>query len=523
MHSNPIFRLPLPLSLVLALIAAGCGSVTMLHRQVDGPDAFRALPQDIVHEKSPVIKAHMRDGRLYVLSAWSLEDSGSVLRCTGRLESAERTVIDSGDFTLPVDSVALFETNVATLSGWNAPMMLMTVISGAITALCISNPKACFGSCPTFYTGHGKNERLVAEGFSSSVLPSLEAVDVDALPDLDADGETMTLTMRNEAYETHAVRSVRLAAVPRPAGTRVYRTPDGVYEATRGEDPPLSAHGSEGDCTELLSTDDGTERCSATDPSDLAAKECVDLTFAPSRAAHPALIVTARQSLASTFLFYSTLACMGRDAGRFLATQESSPALRGASMDAVRELIGSITVLQRDSDGGWNEAGRTGEIGPLASETMLIPLQPSQGDTLRVRLEMTRGFWRIDRAAATAVEAEAAPRFIEPDAVVKNGKPDGVALALLRDSTQRLASMPGDEFTLSFRRPADLPDCQYFLESRGYYIEWIREQWMQDENPALAALIAVSPRDFLRVMAPKYKAVEADMERTFWSSRYGKH
>jgi hypothetical protein len=523
MHSTPIHRPPFLLCLALAALFTGCGAVTMLQRQVYAPDGFRALPQDIVHEKSPVIKAHMRDGRLYVLSAWSLEDSGRVLRCRGRQESAGRTVIDSGDFSLPVDSVALFETNVATPSGWHASLMIMTVVSGAITAACISNPKACFGSCPTFYAGRGKDERLVAEGFSSSVLPSLEATDVDALPDLEAEGGRITLTMRNEAYETHAVRSVRLVAVPRPAGTRVYRTPDGVYEATRGEDPPLIARGSEGDCTEPLSNDDGAERCSATDSADLGTKECIDLVFAPSHAAHPALIVSARQSLASTFLFYSTLACMGREAGRFLAAQESSPALRGASMGAVRELIGSIAVLQCGSDGGWKVVGQTGEIGPLARETMLIPLQPSQGDTLRVRLEMTRGFWRIDRAAATAVEAEAAPRFIEAEAVVKNGRPDGEALGMLRDSTQRLASMPGDEFTISFRRPADLPDCQYFLESRGYYIEWIREQWMQDDNPALAALIAVAPREFLRVMAPKYKAVEADMERSFWSSRYGKH
>ncbi len=60
----------------------------------------------------------------------------------------------------------------------------MSGISLAVTAYCIANPKACFGSCPTFYLedeGGREPERPQAEGFSESIARVLEARDIDAL------------------------------------------------------------------------------------------------------------------------------------------------------------------------------------------------------------------------------------------------------------------------------------------------------------------------------------------------------
>ena len=47
----------------------------------------------------------------------------------------------------------------------------MTLVTGASLGMniyCAANPKACFGSCPTFCSKNGDTWRLEAEGFSSS-------------------------------------------------------------------------------------------------------------------------------------------------------------------------------------------------------------------------------------------------------------------------------------------------------------------------------------------------------------------
>ena len=60
----------------------------------------------------------------------------------------------------------------------------------------------------------------MAEGFSASIAPSLEATDVDAINTVARGGEAFEVTMKNEALETHSVRHVDLLALPRVDGRR---------------------------------------------------------------------------------------------------------------------------------------------------------------------------------------------------------------------------------------------------------------------------------------------------------------
>ncbi len=60
-------------------------------------------------------------------------------------------------------------------------MGFVGVPSTFLSVFCLANPKACFGSCPTFYAWNGKDMKLMAEGFSSSILRSYEKSDIDML------------------------------------------------------------------------------------------------------------------------------------------------------------------------------------------------------------------------------------------------------------------------------------------------------------------------------------------------------
>jgi hypothetical protein len=81
-------------------------------------------------------------------------------------------------------------------------------------------------------------------------------------------------------------------------------------------------------------------------------------------------------------------------------------------------------------------------------------------------------------------------------------------------------TLPGDEYTLVYRLPDDFADRELFLEARGYYLEWMREEWLAEENALRAAQLFLDPAAAMRAMAPEFKRREGEMEAVFWGSRY---
>jgi hypothetical protein len=79
-------------------------------------------------------------------------------------------------------------------------------------------------------------------------------------------------------------------------------------------------------------------------------------------------------------------------------------------------------------------------------------------------------------------------------------------------------SWPGDRFELSYR----LPDGEHdvFLESRGYYYEWMRESWLAEESRERLDELMFQPRVALARLAAEYHRIERDMEPVFWASRF---
>ena len=94
------------------------------------------------------------------------------------------------------------------------------------------------------------------------------------------------------------------------------------------------------------------------------------------------------------------------------------------------------------------------------------------------------------------------------------------ALARLRAPGVGLVTYPGDVYTLVYD-VADLGDAELFLESRGYYLEWIRESWLPEQSAAAAARFLDDPRGALRALAPAFARVEPEVEAQFASTRVG--
>ena len=472
---------------------------------------------------SPYIKAHLRSGYVYVLNDWRIDSGGMVVSGRGVLLTPDRTVADSGRYVLRADSVALFESNVVVSSGGVAALSVVTGISLAVTTACIINRKACFGSCPTFYVSDGSGRYLQAEGFSSSIAPALEAVDVDALYRAHPTGRDFTLHSMNEALETHVIRYADVLVLARPEGGRVYQTQDGRFLGGTEPLAPSWCEAAEGDCAAALSQYDGRERSSTADSTDLATRETIELRFDRSSSADLGLVITARQSLMSTFLLYQGLAYLGSKAAETLAGLDRLPPEDRARVDGAARILGLIEVQVRDSAGRWRTAGEVGEAGPLAPDTKIVPLGVLPGaGVVDVRLRLTRGMWRIDMASLVRVGAALTPERLAPARVRRGGQPDTAALAELAGRSRPLTTLPGDQYDLDYRLPAHPEHYELFLETRGYYLEWMRKEWIAEENAMAAARFMIDPSGMLKHLAPAYKVKEPTMDSLFWSSRYAR-
>jgi hypothetical protein len=315
------------------------------------------------------------------------------------------------------------------------------------------------------------------------------------------------------------VKQADLLAVPRPPGGRVLSTGDAFWPAS-AITSPRACRAAEGDCLAAVTTVDEHERTSTTDEHDLGARETIDLEFAPPRASSDGsprlgVAVAARQTLVTTFLLYQGLAWLGGDVTTWLATVG-----QGAGGTRARHLLGGIEVQTLGDDGAWHTAGEIYETGPIAVDVHLVVL-PEGARADRVRLRLPRGGWRIDAVMLAALGEPVAPIRIAPTTIRGTlskdyGRGRTVATGF------PIVTVPGDAYALTYALPARGDGARYelFLDSRGYYLEWMRAEWMHEQNPLAAMRMLADPDAMLRELAPRFKALEPHMEEIFWRSRY---
>ena len=511
---------------ILSTFTVMCGCGYMLKRKLTTPAQFQSLDNS-----SPFLKAHMHDGRIYILSSWQVDSENQMVTGQGEILNANRETLETGEFTIPIDSVAIFETNTqqAVLTQLGEDIATPVIIVGVVGVVALGGvmtSDASFmpgmGSCPTFYVSDGNSPLLQAEGFSASVAPVLEASDIDALYHARPANSRFEVQMKNEMLETHVVRHVDLLAVKRQTGGRVFLTTDGIFSEADVIVEPNEASAPEGDCLSLLQAIDGQERFSEADSEYLATRETLDIEFDNVPDGNTGLVIAARQSLMSTFLFYQGLSYMGRSAGQWIAALERGNPVIKKAVTGIGQILGGIEVFLQDDAGNWISIGEVNETGPLATDVHLVKLPPIKRERVNIRLRLTKGHWRLDAVKLVKLGEELDPVRLSPVAVNQAGVSADEAYQLLTDREAALTTLPGDVYTLVYQLPRDFESYELFLESRGYYLEWIREEWLADENPALAAMMLFNPERALRILAPEFKKIEIDMEKKFWGSRYEK-
>jgi hypothetical protein len=497
--------------------------------------AFKATYKDansLVHgteavKNKPFLKAHMHNGDVHILNdEWKIDTTTNVIIGMGSSFNANRSKKYEGVLKIKISDVSLFETNTKLETKEEGRILattLLLVFEGAMAIVCFSNPKACFGSCPTFYLNEDDNFHYAdAEGFTNAILPSMEYHDIDALTHKKLSGSTFKITLKNEALESHFLNDVKVLAHPLQPGQRVYHTQTDSFYLCDNLHELILAKGNEGEITMILKEEDKIERFSLSDEEDLNSKEEIYLTYdcSKSTSENLGLIVDYRQTLMTTFLFYNAMGYMGDMASDIFARMEKEPELR-ENFDATTKLLGGIDVFIWDEKmDQWVFNQSLTETGPIAINRQFIPLKNVDlGSELKVKLVLNKGLWRIDYVGLTDIVSNVSPQPLVLHSIYNKGIIDTDAYNKIMDPSQYLISMPGSEFALNFDLPIADTEYELFLYSKGYYLEWQREEWLKDKNLIKLKQMVDMPGWFLRGEAKKYKEYETHMEQEFWNSK----
>lgn len=517
-------------SLLLILVVLGIYSCN----RYTNP-SFRQTYSDInevIHNdttKVPFFKIHFKNGDVSVLEKWNLNNNRDSIFGEGKLYNFNRKQISEENLAFSLDEIAIVETNQleALKSKDKGRIAALSILTGANVALigaCITNPKSCFGSCPTFYVdGNESLHAANAEGFSSSISPCLEKYDLDALQHSTPLSE-FYLTMKNEAFETHVINKLAIDAVPKRKDKTIYHDKQGNYYQSEKLYNLRSANVEGKEVGKALSKIDEDEYFSTTDSTDLTTKEEIIIEFDNLPETDIGVVINYRQTLLTTFLLYSGISYMGDEFGSYFTKIETDNQIK-KRVESPFKLLGKIKLsVWNDKAKKWTFIDDLFETGPIAKNLMLVPILKTvpKNDKIKIKIELTKGLWRLDYLGLASIDSIVKPFTVLSSEIETINGENYTIEEVNFDDEKYLLSFPGNEFRFKF----DLPqisgnyDYELFLSSKGYYLEWIRQEWIKGKNLSKLKKMFMNDAQTWRELAEEFKTMEQEMETVFWNSKY---
>jgi len=511
----------------LAIVIIAVQSCATYYQRTNYKDANSLIHETKNLQIKPFLKAHLKNGDICILKdSWKIDTTINIVSGNGTQYDFNRKKVFEGAISIPIDSVAIFETNIKIKNPQAGKILALSILTGmdvVVGILCLTNPKACYGSCPTFYINENDNFHYAdAEGFSNAIAPSMEYFDIDALNNKPIAKNIFSITMKNEALETHCIKDVKLYAYPRKEGERIYQSPTNDFYLCENIYALTQAKAKEGDITALLSYQDKQERFSLTDQNDLSSKEEMYLSFDNVKNTNDlGLILNFRQTLMTTYFIYSAMGYMGDEVGDIFAKIENNKETEEKLKGGIKKELGNIDIyLWNEQKSEWKLQNGFNETGPIAINRQFIPLQNiSANSKVKIKIVLNKGLWRLDYLALTNIKEKVKPIEIPPNTILNKGELDNSALSAINNPDKYLISMPGSEYKFNFTLPNKNTDYELFLYSKGYYLEWMREHWIKDKNLLKLKQMVDNPKRYLKEEAKNYKRYESSMEKEFWNSK----
>ncbi|MDR8392816.1 hypothetical protein NC796_16795 [Aliifodinibius sp. S!AR15-10] len=380
---------------------------------------------------------------------------------------------------------------------------------------------AIFGSCPTIYSQTDTTMYLESELFSNSIAPLFEKRDVSAIMAKPDPNGSLKLEVRNEALETHYINHLELLQVVHDRDARVVPAGNGNVLTISNLIDPVSAIDINGEDHRTVLLDDDSLAYSSDITGDVGSEvqwDQIELVFSPEDSDAGALYLNLRNSLFTTVLLYDyLLASQGVESLNWVGKELQTVSGAVALGDFNHSFMG-LQIEQR-VDGIYHQVGRIENTGPIAWRELAVPISMTTGDSVHIRLKFLADVWRIDEIKlATQVELPEV-NYLKPAAILDSkgaglpGKTDLLASA----DDKYLVTYPGERFYVLF----DVDErndkkASYLLAGQGYYIEWIREEWIEKHEMGEPVVFT---SELVMEAQQRWRETKDEFEQKFFDSK----
>lgn len=368
---------------------------------------------------------------------------------------------------------------------WGAPLT-------ALAVYCLVCPKCCFGSCPTVYVPSDNGYVLQAELFSKCISRQLEENDLDKLYySIPSSGEII-LKITNEALETHYINKLNLYAVTHSKGIRVYQNNKDEFVQIKDLFPSEKILSSSGnDISELLNEDDNKYFRSDADKILELRKSPVMDFIDISTSTSPGkdrikMLIKYRNTLLTTTLLYDVV--IGSQGINALEWTQKMNEDRTYAMQfkAVYDMFSGIFV-EVNKNNSWIEIGKFQDAGPINWKYSVAQIPVNYDGTVKVRLKFIPDNIMIDYIAFDTTDSNEnfTVEKINPSIITDctNQERNDISDFINEDDNLYLITNPGDCYFINFNfNKSSDKETSLFIESKGYYNEWIRGNWIKEKS-----------------------------------------
>lgn len=397
--------------------------------------------------------------------------------------------------TVPLDSVvAIIQYEENTSGGmYFADVMngLFGTINTTLAVICAISPKTCFGSCPTVYVPDDNDFILQAELFSKSISHQLESNDLDILDYKIPESGDIKLKITNEALETHYINQFNLIAAKHKSGTKVFQTNHNSLTLINSLASIQNAKSSNGkSITEILREDDNnyfrSEENKILELRNGPVKDFIEVqSYFPDKEKVNMLIKYRNTLLTTTLLYDVVIGSQGINALEWTRKMNEDK-VYAMQFKTVYDMFSGIN-MEVYRNNGWIDLGKFEDAGPINWKYSVAEIPVNQDGLVRLKLSFIPDNIMIDYLAFDTTENKNnfTVEKLTPISIKDHNNSERINLYefISTDDSTYLVTNPGDNYLLKYciNTSAD-SSITLFIESKGYYNEWIRGNWIRENN-----------------------------------------
>lgn len=384
----------------------------------------------------------------------------------------ELTRVDSSTVSVPfsgIQKIEIYEKDKnATGGSYFLGALGITAGVAAILTIIVALTKS---SCPFIYTFNGEQTELAGEIYSGSIQPSLERHDFLKIP-LKGNDPEMKLKIANEVKEIQHTNLMELWVFDHNKNVQVLVDKYGNFHSASNLVSPVKAGTlAGGDVKNLILAKDSLFYTTTEIKGELPLTDGLILEFPnPGGSKFAKLFIRAKNTFVLDYMIGQFNNQFGDLYKNWQKKQQNAPAeqLRQWSLDQNIPL--SLAV---ERNGIWEKTDYFNIAGPMAmrDDVLAIPLNGTESNPLKIKLEAGNFFWEIDYAGIDYSPQSEISYKIVP--VITAFTQDGEEVGkMLQKDDRKYYVQPevGDNATVLFEMPEMTNDERtVILHSKGWY------------------------------------------------------